>query len=291
MITKLSNKINILSSDLKVLIIGKIQNDINEILSKYFSIKEYLEITSDSVDILNGTLYEQFDLIIFVPEDEDYTKIPPNAIVILNEINYKSFLNYVNKVYAIAIYPINELEITNKIYGALSILETNSIIKTKEKLINKYKKVTVKHNMTEFLDQNSGTMMFINDDLNETLKKLKELEFSKDILNSISVNLIKLSNVFSSESTLINISIIFKEFAQFLDDLDLESIEPSRYGAFDFLTNIIEDLTMFIDELFIYKIIKDTKLFVDSLKNNIIYFEDKLSGYKKSESDDNLEFF
>ena len=291
MITKLSNKINILNSNLKVLIVGKIQKDIDEILSKYFSTKEYLEITSGSMDILNDSLYEQFDLIIFIPENEAYENIPSNAIVILNNINYKSFQNYINKIYSVVIYPIDELDFANKIYGALSILETNSIIQEKEKSIYKYKQTTVNHNMEEFFDQNSGTMMFINDDLSVTLEKLKELEFSKDIFNSISINFTKLANIFSSQSDLIDISVVFSEFAQFLQNLDLESIEPSRYGAFDFLTNIIEDLTLFIDELFIYKIIQDTKLFTDSLQSNIIYFKAKLSGDEKNDADDNLEFF
>lgn len=292
MITKLTNKINILSSNLKVLIIGTIQGNIDEVLNKYFSTKEYLELTTNSIDILNDSLYEQFDLIIFSAIDEKlYDKIPSNAIAILEETNYLNFKNYINKVYAVAIYPIEEQDLVNKIYGALSILETNSIIKTKEKLISKYKKETIDHNIEQFLIQNSGTMMFINDDLNESLEKLRELEFSKDILNSISMNLVKLSNIFYSEESLVSISVLFKEFSQFLQKLDLMTLEPSKLSAFDFLTNIIEDLTIFIDELFIYKIVQNTKVFENSMQNNIEYFETKLFGYENKDSDDSLEFF
>ena len=292
MVVKLSNKINILSANLKVLIVGKLKSNIDDILSIYFTKKEYFELTLESFELLNNTLYEQFDLIIVVPNNEVLKNIPSNAIVILDEDNYQLSKEYINKVYSVVLDPIEEDDFANKLYGAIAILETNNIIKTKQKMMKRYENNENSHNIEEFLDQNSGTILFINDDLNEIVQRLKELEFSKKIIDDISLNMIKLSKIFTIEKNLKSLSILFREFEQFLQNLDLSAIEPSRYSSFDFLTNIIEDLTIYIDELFIYKIVHDTKLFEDSMQSNILYFEVKLFGNKDEiVEENNLEFF
>ena len=75
-----------------------------------------------------------------------------------------------------------------------------------------------------------------------------------------------------------------------MTQLDLSSISAENYDAFDYLTTIVEDITIYLDELFVYKLFKDVHVFEDSLENNIKYFEDSLCN-KVEEDDDNLEFF
>ena len=290
MITQLMNKINILCINTKVLIVGKLESHIKEIFNKYFTNIEYLDITEETKNILNQNLYEQYNIIIFSPEDKEiFPFIPNNAIVILNDTLYCDFKDYNNKVFATLVLPAKEIEILNKIFALLSINEANIIIKAKEKLVKKYEKEQSSHNIDQFLDQYSGNMMFINDDLNENLEKLKNLELSKDIFKNIATALFQLADIFEKENKLNTVSIILLNFGEFLKNLELESIEPSNYSAFDLLTTIIEDLTIYIDELFIYKILKEVHIFEDSMANNINYFEEKLLG-KEDDSED-LEFF
>ncbi len=148
------------------------------------------------------------------------------------------------------------------------------------------------YHIDEFLDKYSGSIMFINDDLNENLEKLKDLDISKETFKSLSTNLTQLALVFQKDKKLEHISELFLEFGQFLEHLDFEMIEPANYSAFDLLTTIIEDLRMYINNMFVSKILKDVYIFEDSMQNNINYFEAKLFGFEIDEDDDeDLEFF
>lgn len=297
MVVNLSNKITLLAPNAKVLVVGKIEDTLKDVVERDFKTKEFFDITVESLDILNFSLYEQFDVIIisfdknrFEIFKENNHEFPKDVIYIIDDDIYDEFRPYINRAHSILLQPITEDTFLNKILSILSINETGSLLKTKEKVVNKYKDDSVNNEIDNFLDQYSGSIMFINDDLNESLERLKDLEISKEVFSRVSVNLVQLSNIFSKNENLTQLSNLFKEFSQFLDALDFDSIEPSRFAAFDYLTTIIEDTTLYIDELFVYRLFKDVKVFEDSMENNITYFEAKLFG-KEESNDDNLEFF
>lgn len=298
MITKLSNKLTLLTQSSKLLIVGTLEEKLLESVKKYFKTVELFEDIEASKEILNSTLYDQFHVIIFSFDKEGFDSFTKNSIefsskgvYILQKDIFEEFTPFINDIHALLIDP-NEDQLLDKIYGAVSILETNNLIKTKEKVVKKYKNDAINDDIDTFLDQYSGNIMFINDDLNESLEKLKDLEISKEIFLNISTNMLQLSHIFKENESLKNLSYLLEEFSQFLESIDLESIEPSRYSSFDYLTNIVEDLTFYIDELFVYRLFKDVAIFEDSMENNIGYFESQLFGLKDDdEEDENLEFF
>ena len=65
MITKISNKINLLAKRHKVLVLGTLENELFESVDKYFINKEYLDLNEDTLNILSESFFEQFDIIIF----------------------------------------------------------------------------------------------------------------------------------------------------------------------------------------------------------------------------------
>ena len=301
MITKLVNKINILSStNGKILVLGNIAENILEMLNNYFKTVELLDFTDESSQIINNTLLEQFDIVIFSLNKEsikyidvlnEHSNIFKNSLVLLEENLYVDFKPYVNSVNSLLVYPLEEKQLLDKIYVLLALTETESLIKTKQKLLRKYEDDDTNKDIDTFLDQYSGQIMFINDDINENLERLNNFEFNQELFSSFAANLFELNDIFKKDSHLDTISDLFLEFGQFLDSLDLEKIDPSRYNAFDYLANIIEDLTIYIDELFIYRILKDVKIFSDSMQNNISYFEAALFGHNENGDEENLEFF
>ena len=301
MITKLVNKINILSStNGKILVLGNIAENILEMLNNYFKTVELFDFTDESSQIINNTLLEQFDIVIFSLNKEsikyidilnEHSNIFKNSLVLLEENLYVDFKPYVNSVNSLLVYPLEEKQLLDKIYVLLALTETESLIKTKQKLLRKYEDDDTNKDIDTFLDQYSGQIMFINDDINENLERLNNFEFNQELFSSFAANLFELNDIFKKDSHLDTISDLFLEFGQFLDSLDLEKIDPSRYNAFDYLANIIEDLTIYIDELFIYRILKDVKIFSDSMQNNISYFEAALFGHNENGDEENLEFF
>lgn len=298
MITKISNKLNLLTSTSKILVVGNINSIIDDTIDKYFIHKENIEINDQTTDILNFSLYEQFDVIVFSFDKQsfeiykkDNRDIPHNGIFIISDELYLEFKPFINKVFATLVGEVSEKEFISKIYGVLSINETDNLIKTKEKVVNKYKNDTVNDEINTFLDQYSGNILFINDDLNENLQRLRDLELSHDIFKNLSTSLLQLSNILKQNESLVHLSNMLIDFGKFLEDLDVEQIDPSNFSAFDYLTTIIEDLTIYIDELFVYKLFKNVHIFEDSVENNINYFKMQLLGTDTNEDDDNLEFF
>lgn len=175
--------------------------------------------------------------------------------------------------------------------GIYRLILQNKLLTLNQPDTNLANDIQEDYHIDEFLDKYSGSIMFINDDLNEDLEKLKDLDISKETFKSISVNLTSLALVFQRDKKLEHITKLFLEFGQFLEHLDFEMIEPDNYGAFDLLTNIIEDLRVYINEMFISKILKDVYIFEDSMQNNINYFEAKLFGFEVVDEDEDLEFF
>lgn len=297
MLVNLINKITLLAPNAKILQLGKQIDSLSDTVEKTFKTKEYYDITAESLDILNSNLYDQFDVVVlsldkkrFEMFKENEHTFPENIIYIIDDDIYEEFRPYINKAYSILMEPISQDIFLAKVFGLFAINEANSLLKTKQMVINKYKDNSINNEIDSFLDQYSGSMMFINDDLNESLQRLKDLEISKEVFSKVSVNLVQLSNIFEKNENLTHLANLFKEFSQFIDSIDFESIEPSRFVAFDYLTTIIEDTILYIDELFVYRLFKDVKVFQDSMENNITYFEAKLFG-KEESNDDNLEFF
>ncbi len=297
MIANLSNKLNLLTVNKKLLIIGSIGDDFNIILNKYFKNIEKLDFTNNTFNILNENYFEQYDIVLFFFDEnsfplykQNYNSIPKNSISIISKEIYFDYWSYLNCGFATLINTVDENTFIFKLFALLSIEETNKLLQSKVKVFNKYKDDEINDDIDLFLEKHIGEIMFINDELNENLSRLKELEISEEIFSNISSNLIKLSNVMKTNEKLIHLSSIFFEFSKFIDKLDLEKIDPTKYNAFDHLTNIIADLTIYIDELFVYRIFKDVRIFEDSMENNIRYFEAKLNG-TNNEEDDNLEFF
>jgi len=297
MVSKFSTKITLLSQNTKVLIIGTLPDQLNQLMDTYFSSKEYIELNENTSEILNDNLYAPYDVIIFSLNainlelfKNTVNYFPQHSIVVIEEDIYSSLSGYINSIFSLSILPIaNDLFMDN-IYNVLCVEETNRIIKTKEKVINKYKNDDANNNINEFLDKYHGTIMFLNEDLNDNCNRLKDLEISEELFSDISTNILKLNNILKHNKSFNKLLLTFDQLSDFLSTLDLESIRPENYNAFDYLSNIVEDITIYLDELFVYKLFKDVHVFEDSLENNIKFFEDSLKD-TVDEEDDNLEFF
>jgi len=297
MTSKSLSTIASLTQNSSILIIGTISASLNMSIDKYFFKKEYLEFNQETIDILNKNLYKQYDVILF-SFDQDKFKLfqntinhfPAYSMLLIEDKLFNSLGSYINSITSLAILPITEELFIHKIFNILCIRETNYLLKSKEKIINKHKQHETTNNINDFLDKYSGSIIFLNDDLNDYFTRLKELEISSELFKEISSNILQLGNIFKQNENFLHLSMIIINLADVLSTVDLESVDPSSYNAFDYLTSIIEDITIYLDELFIYRLFKDVKLFEDSLSNNIKFFKDTLIA-TVDEDDDNLEFF
>ena len=297
MVTKFSNKITLLTQTSKLLVIGTLTNSQNQLIDTYFQQKEYIDFNENSIELLNDNLYKQYDVVVFSLNQTDFelfknscNYFPKHSIVLINSSEYINMIDYINSIFSLLVLPIQDELLMDTIYNVLCVDETNKIIKSKEKIVKKYKDDEVNDNISEFLDKYHGTILFINEDLNANYNRLNDLEISKELFSDISTNILKLNNILQKHKSFDKLSKTFNQLSSFLMSLDLESIEPANYSAFDYLSTIIDDITIYLDELFVYKLFMDLHVFEDSLENNIHFFEDSLKN-EVNEDDDNLEFF
>jgi len=142
----------------------------------------------------------------------------------------------------------------------------------------------------DFLDMYEGSSLFIVDELIELNQQLKDGELSKDLLDEIAKKSFETADIFYKNKQLKEVSPIFNNLGNFLNDLDLSTLEPSSLKAFDYLILLIDDLNKNLMDIFVDRIFQDVHLFEYSLENNIEFM--KLNLYPTDNEDTSeLDFF
>ena len=287
----LHNRINLLAPEAKVLAVGLTDQKLTAILETCCANVELLRWSDDVLEILNRSLYDQYDVILFwfSPNHTEFD-FPPDAIVIIPRGLSLQDFDCANDVQAILTPPVTESQLLQKIFAALVQKEADRLIARKQigppVSLNDAEQLELER----YLDRHSGSVMFLNDDLDSHVERLRNLEISHELFTAIASNLTNLTTIFSQQQQLSELSAFFTDFARLLVDLDITRIEPARYAAFDLLTGILEDITTSIHQLFVTKTIKDIRVFEYSLQSNIAFFSETLVGrcHKQAGA---LEFF
>ncbi len=128
----------------------------------------------------------------------------------------------------------------------------------------------------EFLDTYEGSSLFIVDELIELNQKLKDGELSRELLDKIGNKSFEIADIFSKNKLLSEVSPTYKDLGDFLKNLDFSTIEPSGLKAFDYLSNIIDDLNKNLMDMFVDRVFQDIHLFIYSLENNINFMKETL---------------
>jgi hypothetical protein len=141
-----------------------------------------------------------------------------------------------------------------------------------------------------FLDFYEGSSLFIVDELIELNQRLKAGELSKELLTEIGQKILEIGEIFSKHTLLIGVSPTFKDFGNFLIELDFSTLKPSGLKGFDYLSDIINDCNKNLMDMFVDRIFQDIHLFEYSLENNIEFMKNKLFS-DETEDNSKLDFF
>jgi hypothetical protein len=95
--------------------------------------------------------------------------------------------------------------------------------------------------------------------------------------------------IFSIHNYTKKVAPIFKDFSNYLKNLDLKNIKMENLEAFNYLTDILVDINVYLKNYFIDRTFQDVYIFKDSLQNNIDFLKSKLEGVEEDKSE--LEFF
>jgi len=172
---------------------------------------------------------------------------------------------------SIVTYPVNKAIFYEKLFSLLSICHSLDAISRRD-IVLKSKNAT-ELDEESFYDLYAGSVMFIVNDLSDIITSLDSGEMSKQFLVSISDRLEEVVDIFSKSSKTESIVPIFKELIFFLKELELEKIEPKNLKGFSYLSNILNDINIYLSDIFIDRILKNVYIFEHSLQDNIEFMK------------------
>lgn len=172
---------------------------------------------------------------------------------------------------SIVTYPVNKAIFYEKLFSLLSICYSLDAISRRD-IVLKSKNAT-ELDEESFYDLYAGSVMFIVNDLSDIIISLDSGEMSKQFLVSISDKLEEVVDIFSKSSKTESIVPIFKELIFFLKELELEKIEPKNLKGFSYLSNILNDINIYLSDIFIDRILKNVYIFEHSLQDNIEFMK------------------
>ncbi len=137
----------------------------------------------------------------------------------------------------------------------------------------------------EFLDTYEGEVMFLSQDLEELSEKISMAEFTQDDIELLTQNMYDVHDVFLSSTYTQHIAPIFKEFAEFIAQMDVATLLKHE-DSISYLCAIIEDINTYINQYFVDRVFSDVYLFQDSLKNSTKFLKDSYNAEEGEKSED-----
>jgi len=191
--------------------------------------------------------------------------------------NNQNILKTVSLADVVAHYLIEDGVFYKKLFGLLSLKYALKSIKRRA-LMFRHNNIKNENTLSEFFDIYEGSSLFLSDDLNQKIDELKAGKLSSDFLSEIVGLLKNIADIFSKKEELLPAVGVFEELISFLDDIDINTIEPKNLQGFTYLAEILYDIQIYMLDIFVDRIFKDVRLFKNSLKSNIIFMKNIFLG-------------
>jgi len=249
-----------------------------------------LSLINNHIDIvvLDFTIDEELALKFYEKIREYETRIV--VIAILSYANIKSMCKLIDKFDSILFEGFDIYQLKDKLFTQLSLFYTIKSVGRRDVKIDSGSS-EIELSLEEFFDMYEGSSLFIVDELMALNKSLKSGDLNPQLIEKISQKLLEISDTFSKNSEISDLSPIFKDFSEYLKDLDFATIKPESLYAFDYICAIIDDTNAYIMDMFVDRVFKDTYIVKHSLENNIAFVKKSLESTDMNEDEDDLEFF
>jgi len=212
------------------------------------------------------------------------------VIAILPHASKESMWKLIDKFDGALFEGFDKYQLKDKLFAQLSLFYTvRSVGRRDVKIDSGLSAMEV--SLEEFFDMYEGSSLFIVDELMELNKSLKSGDLNPQLIEKISQKLLEISDNFAKNSEISDLSPIFKDFSEYLIDLDFATIKPESLYAFDYVCAIIDDTNAYIMDMFVDRVFKDTYIVKHSLENNITFMKNSLESTEESKDESELEFF
>jgi len=296
-----SKYIQFLAAEYNVLYVGKESIDVFDTIESYFKSSSKIEMSSALLEQFTSTLSKcHINLVIFDVEDNnemvfDFYNIvqsfDENILVLLmfNPKEYRKVFDVVPLVDATLSYPFSDALFYKRLFMLLSSEYALRSIGRREVVLKNSKDIN-EDALDEFFDIYEGSSLFIADELAGMAAALNDGNLSKNFLINIANKLEEVADIFSKTAKTEQITPIYKELAEYLRSIDLSSLEASTLKGFDSLAEILNDISVYLMDMFVDRIFKDVNIYKDSLQSNIDYMKSIFDDGCEEESGE-LDFF
>jgi len=287
-----------LAAEYNILYIGQDSVEMYNKISAYFMSSAKRDINQVELENIALTL-SKHNINIVILDSRGYDKIVEEfykairkvdediyIVLIYNYKKYKDFFKIVPFVDITLNYPVDENLFYKKLFTVMSASYAMKSIGRREIVLKK--EGVNEEAIDRFFDIYEGSSLFIADELAEIVDSLESGLLSKELFLLISKKLVEIEDIFTQNSQTNSVAPIFKELSQYLKELDLDSIEAQNLKAFDYLSDILNDISIYLMDMFVDRIFKDVYVFEHSLKSNIDFMKITLAG---NESNSEVDFF
>ena len=125
----------------------------------------------------------------------------------------------------------------------------------------------------------------LNEEFNEEIEKIYLNDISSSTIMAIANILKKIHDIFSYTEELFNLAKVLLSLSTFLHDLDLDSLSEDKKNKLKILEFIYDDISRFIETVFVYEDTLDVYYLEDSLKSSIEQLKMNLLNEKIEEED------
>ena len=278
-----------IAKDKNILLYG--ENNLTHLNSVFSMFKNILnqEVTPFTVKNLNTTI-SQNNIDVIIINSHDYNDEIYETL--LDVIEYEEiciFLcqsprnptsdNLINISNSTFTSKINEFMLSHKIYQSMQ----NIVLSIDKK----------EQNIQEtYVDSYEIEIIFIRDELFFISKKIDEGDISENIFLRICQSINRINRLFENYliySKKVKQSMI--DFAQMLEKIDFKKASIDNIESFEFLSRIIEDIAVFLDNYFIKRKFVDLYIIEDSMDNSLNFLKSSFDVDKKTTDGSSLEFF
>jgi len=298
---KYDKYLQFLASEYNILYIGRDSEEIYDEISEYFLSASKVDVNAQILDKINTILTKRhINIVVFDVKDNnplvaDFLRVIQSfdsemmTLLMFEPKEYKKLFDVVPRVDISISYPIEKDVFEKKLFTLLSRSYAMNSIGRRE-IILKQESVS-EDSIDEFFDTYEGSALFLADDLMDIVKNLNDGNLSHPFFVNIADKLDEVASIFSKAEQTKSVTPIYEDIASYLRYMKFEEIEPQNLSAFNYLSEILSDVSIYLMDMFVDRIFRDVYLFKDSLDNNMKFMKSKLEGKSEDEDESELEFF
>ena len=271
-----------------ILIFGDSELSHLESIFEMFNFNLFQEVTEYSIDKLNTSILENSIDVIIVSSQEFHKKISQalNNILDLEDIYILSCVDD-NKLFSKELINLSHSTFTQDICKDLFYKKLYLCLKKSSSL---YEEPVEKDT---YVDSFEIEIIFLKDELLSISSKIDDGDISKEIIQRVQQSINRINKIFENYLIYsIKIKKSMQYFAKLLENIDFNEASIENMESFEYLSRIIEDIAIFIDNYFIKRNFTDLYVIEDSLANSLKFLKDSFTKEKKNKEDgSSLEFF